>query len=105
MSGEALRVMIVFGFSTVTVVRSGGGPSSSSRWSSHSPSASRLGRLKRVGVRFSGAPRPARASGRIWISVGAELEQIKNDSDRRLESAVEALGGLISSLSHLGRGT
>src|SRR3954464_2628078 len=70
MSGDVLRLMIVFGFSTVTVVRSGGGPSSSaSRASSQSPSASLSGRLKRVGVRFSGAPRPERASGRFipWI--------------------------------------
>jgi hypothetical protein len=65
MSGELLRVMIVLGCSTVTVVRSGGAsPSTSSRESSQSPSASRTGRLNRVGVRFSGAPRPGRASGR-----------------------------------------
>ena len=44
------------------VVRSGGSsPSTSSRASSQSPSASRTGRLKRVGVLFSGAPRPGRA--------------------------------------------
>jgi hypothetical protein len=61
MSGELLRVMIVFGFSTVTVVRSGGSsPSTVSRSSRQSPSSSRSGRLKRMLSRLSVAPRMAR---------------------------------------------
>src|SRR4051812_34152235 len=80
MSGERFQAMIVLGFSTVTVVLSGGGPSStSSRASSQSPSASRTGRLKRVGVRFSGAPRPGRTSGRgMRERIARREEQIKN---------------------------
>jgi len=63
-SGDALRVMIVLGFSTVTVVRSGGAsPSSSSGAFQPVAVGLPLGRLKRVGVLFSGAPRPWRASG------------------------------------------
>src|SRR3546814_17643722 len=64
MSGELLRVMIVRGRSTVTLVRSGGGASSSaSRASSHSPSTSRAGRLKRALNAFWVAPRAGGGGG------------------------------------------
>ena len=50
-SGELLRLMIVRGRSTVTVVRRrGGAPSSASRSSSQSPSASRSGKLKPLAI-------------------------------------------------------
>jgi hypothetical protein len=56
-SGEVLRLMIVFGRSTVTVVRTGGGaPSIASRSSSQSPSASVCGMLKRPLTALSVAP-------------------------------------------------
>src|SRR5678815_4929667 len=58
MSGELLRVRIVFGFSIVTVVRRFGRPSSASTLSSQSPSSIRSFRLNRVGVEFRVAPRP-----------------------------------------------
>src|SRR3982751_5882189 len=58
-SGELLRVRIERGCSMVTVVRRFGTPSSASTWSSHSPSATRSWRLKRVGVRLRVAPRPS----------------------------------------------
>src|SRR5436305_8687135 len=58
MSGELLRVRIVLGFSTVTVVRRRGTPSSASTSSSHSPSTTRCWRLKRAGVGLRVAPRP-----------------------------------------------
>src|SRR3954466_14728168 len=58
MSGEALRVRIVFGCSMVTVVRRFGRPSSASTVSSHSPSSTLSFRLKRVGVELRVAPRP-----------------------------------------------
>src|SRR3954464_7518394 len=58
MSGELLRVRIDLGCSIVTVVRRLGTPSSASTWSSHSPSATRSLRLKRVGVELRVAPRP-----------------------------------------------
>src|SRR5438270_10840846 len=59
MSGELLRVRIDLGCSIVTVVRRLGTPSSASTWSSHSPSATRSWRLKRVGVGLRVAPRPS----------------------------------------------
>jgi hypothetical protein len=59
MSGEVLRVMMVSARSTPTVVRRrGGSPSTSACSSSHSPSASRVGRLKRVLVALPVAPLP-----------------------------------------------
>src|SRR5436309_16029454 len=58
MSGELLRVRIVFGCSMVTVVRRRGTPSSASTSSSHSPSTTRCWRLKRAGVGLRVAPRP-----------------------------------------------
>src|SRR5438045_9668167 len=59
MSGELFRVRIERGCSIVTVVRRLGTPSSASTWSSHSPSATRSWRLKRVGVGLRVAPRPS----------------------------------------------
>src|SRR3954470_24760028 len=58
-SGDELRVRIVLKCSIVTVVRRLGTPSSASTWSSHSPSATRSLRLKRVGVELRVAPRPS----------------------------------------------
>src|SRR3546814_4493780 len=58
MAGEVLRWLVGRGRSTVTLVRSGGGASpSASRASSHSPSTSRAGRLKRALSALSVAPR------------------------------------------------
>src|SRR5690349_14242177 len=59
MSGELLRVRIERGCSIVTVERRLGTPSSASTSSSHSPSAARSWRLKRVGVGLRVAPRPS----------------------------------------------
>ena len=65
MSGDVFVLMIVFGFSTVTVVRSrGASPSISPRSSSQSPSASSVFRLNRIGVRLAGAPLPDVATER-----------------------------------------
>src|SRR5690348_6057344 len=58
MSGELLRVRMDLGRSIVTVVLRFATPSSASTWSSHSPSATRSFRLKRVGVGLCVAPRP-----------------------------------------------
>jgi len=58
MSGEALRVRIVRGCSTVTLVRRRGSPSSASTLSSQSPSTWRSCKLKRAGVSLRVAPRP-----------------------------------------------
>src|SRR5438270_166338 len=58
-SRELLRVRIERGCSIVTVVRRFGTASSASTWSSHSPSAARSFRLKRVGVELRVAPRPS----------------------------------------------
>jgi hypothetical protein len=50
MSGDWLKLIIVRGCSSVTVVRSGSGsPSTALRWSSQSTSSSRSGKRNRVG--------------------------------------------------------
>src|SRR6476661_7859365 len=71
MSGELFRVRIDLGCSMVTVVRRLGTPSSASTWSSHSPSATRSWRLKRVGVALRVAPRPWFDSTGIRFSYAA----------------------------------
>src|SRR5438270_3289296 len=79
MSGELLRVRIVLGFSTVTVVRRRGTPSSASTSSSHSPSTTRCWRLKRAGVGLRVAPRPwfdSTGMARVYAQVRTYQEQL-----------------------------
>src|SRR5579864_2242727 len=80
MSGDLLKLMIVLGCSSVTVVCSfAGSPSTVSATSRQSPSASRSARLKRCGTRRDCAPRP-------WTGEEAgltrEIEQKKNTLSR-----------------------
>src|SRR5437764_8150105 len=79
MSGELLRVRIVLGCSTVTVVRRRGTPSSASTSSSHSPSTTRCWRLKRAGVGLRVAPRPwfdSTGMARVYAQVRTYQEQL-----------------------------
>src|SRR6185503_14217599 len=88
MSGELLRVRMDFGRSIVTVVRRFGTPSSASTWSSHSPSATRSLRLKRVGVGLRVAPRPEFDSTGIAQSYAG-----RENISRTLDVLREALEG------------
>src|SRR3546814_6861205 len=90
MSGDALKVRIVLGFSIVTVVRSGGGaPSIAARASSQSPSSCVCGRLKRVLSRLRVAPRTARCLIAIDKGIARDTEHIKNDYGRSEEHTSE----------------
>src|SRR3546814_18546682 len=89
MSGDALKVRIVLGFSIVTVVRSGGGaPSIAARASSQSPSSCVCGRMKRVLSRLRVAQRPARCLIAIVKGIARDTEQIKTDYGKDRKNVV-----------------